>query len=746
MQVREQTKDETAASSFEDVLSADLNPAQREAVSSFIGPMLILAGAGSGKTRTLTYRIAALLASRGARPDQIIALTFTNKASREMRERIERLVGKPSAMRLWMGTFHSLFARILRIEAERLGFTSGFSIFDQEDSVRLVRELLAQQRLPLQQNTPQQVQNIISSQKNSLILPDAFASRAQTQLERLAAILYPLYQHQLKKQNAMDFDDLLVNVVLLFQRQPDVLQKYQEKFQFIFVDEYQDTNHTQYLALRLIADAHHNICVVGDDAQSIYGWRGADIRNILQFERDYPDCRVVRLEQNYRSTKYILQAAQALIKQNHNQLEKELWTENPDGDKVAVIRCLDEVEEGAVVGLAIKEEIRKKKLSFRDCAVLYRTNAQSRAIEDALRNVQIPYSLVGGTAFYQRKEIKDVLAYLRVVMNPSDDESLLRIVNVPGRGIGETTIGHIRAFASSQGISVYDALLRIPEVPEIAARSAESVRTFRSMLQRYVSLKNALSASELARTIIDEAGFLRVLKEEATAESRDRRDNIMELLSAIALFCDESPDATIEDFLSQAVLTTSADNSKQNVNTVTIMTLHAAKGLEFPLVVICGCEEGLIPLGYSPDAKEIEEERRLFYVGMTRARQRLILLSASSRFTYGERIEKRESRFITNLNAGDAIEMLEPSAFGAIRAHQRVNGSIPSIAYNRVAQPTRKSQSETFEPGTAIMHDAFGPGRIIQIKGKGDDAHAIVDFRSVGRKHLMLKYANLKKL
>ncbi|HZV13200.1 MAG TPA: UvrD-helicase domain-containing protein [Candidatus Kapabacteria bacterium] len=548
MIVREHVQESKGMVSFDDVVRTQLNPAQQEAVRSFEGPVLILAGAGSGKTRTLTYRLAALLAMQAARPDQIIALTFTNKAAREMRERIEQLVGKAAATRLWMGTFHSLFARILRIEAERLGYTKTFSIFDQEDSLRLIRELLVEQRMQMQQNTPQQIQSIISMQKNSLTLPDTFAARAATQLERLAAQIYPVYRQRLKKQNAMDFDDLLMNVVLLFQNQPDVLEKYQNKFRFVFVDEYQDTNHAQYAALKMLAAAHHNICVVGDDAQSIYAWRGADVRNILEFEKDYPDCRVVRLEQNYRSTKNILQCAQALIRQNHNQLEKELWTENDAGDKVAIIRCTDEVEEGYVIAQAIKEEIRKKKLSFKDCAVLYRTNAQSRSVEDALRNAHIPYTLVGGVAFYQRREIKDVLAYLRVVVNPYDDESLLRIVNVPGRGIGETTIGHIRTFAATEGLSVYDALLRIPEVTEIVPRSAESVRAFRAMLQRYVGLKDAISANELTRMIIDEVGFLRLLKEEATAEAMERRENIMELLSAIAQFCEDSPNATIEDF------------------------------------------------------------------------------------------------------------------------------------------------------------------------------------------------------
>lgn len=735
-------------------LLAGLNTPQREAVQTLDGPVLIVAGAGSGKTRALTFRIAYMLATGAARPDQILALTFTNKAAREMRERIDTLVGKQATIRLWMGTFHAIFARLLRSEAQHLGYTNSFSIFDTEDSQRLIRELLNEANIQTKQQTPQQIQGIISIQKNALINPAAFQNKATSQVEILASRIYEQYQKKLKSQNAMDFDDLLMNTVLLFQNHPDVLRKYQERFRYIVVDEYQDTNRAQYQALRYLAAAHKNICVVGDDAQSIYKWRGADIRNMLEFERDFPECRVVRLEQNYRSTKNILASAHQVIAKNRRQLDKKLWTDNPDGDRVAIVRCGDEVEEGHLIVQLIKDEIRKKKLSFKDVAVLYRTNAQSRSVEDALRRGQLPYQLVGGTAFYQRREVKDVLAYLRVVANPHDDESLLRIINIPVRGIGETTIGHLRAFAAQHAISVYAALQRIPEITELAARSAESMRTFRSMLTRYFSLKGSLSANELARMVVDEAGFLRVLKEEGTPEALERRENILELLSAISLFCENAPDVRIEDFLSEAVLATSADTTKQNTNAVSLMTLHGAKGLEFPLVLIAGCEEGLLPLGYALAPDDLEEERRLFYVGMTRAKQRLVLLSAASRIHFGERNDMRPSRFLADFAESANAEHLDTTAFGSAPARQAYNTSAPRAAatggaYRSAPSGAPKRSSAPYGGlaiGMVVTHDAFGPGRILSLGGRGDEAHALVEFRSAGKKNLMLKYANLRKM
>ncbi|MDH3251881.1 MAG: UvrD-helicase domain-containing protein, partial [Ignavibacteria bacterium] len=495
----------------------DLNPVQREAVKAVDGPVMIIAGAGSGKTRVLTYR-AAYLISLGVRPDALLALTFTNKAAEEMKSRIAALVG-PLRRSVWMGTFHSMCARLLRMDCEVIGFQRNFTIYDSDDSLGLIREIMQDSGISQQQFSPQAIRSRISHAKNSMMAPDAMRDGARDPLSERAAAVFQEYEKKLRRNNAMDFDDLLLKPLELFVARPDILERYHYRFKYILVDEYQDTNRVQYRLIRELGRAHRNICVVGDDAQSIYAFRGADIRNILDFEKDYPDCKVFRLEQNYRSTKAILATADSIIKHNLGQITKNLWTENPEGDHVTLSVCEDDREEGLLIVNRLEEESRKRKLDLKEFAVLYRTNAQSRSLEDALRRNGIPYRIVGGVAFYKRKEIKDVLAYMRVIANPRDDESILRVINVPGRGIGATTVRKLRGFASARSLPLLEALGAADFPSDIAARTMSALRGFHTMIRKYIQLRSEISVSELARTLVDEIGILQTLKAENTAES-----------------------------------------------------------------------------------------------------------------------------------------------------------------------------------------------------------------------------------
>ena len=571
-----------------------LNPAQREAVEAVDGPVMIVAGAGSGKTRVLTYRTALLL-DRGVRPSAILALTFTNKAASEMKGRITALVGE-SSRQVWMGTFHSLFARILRMESEKIGFSRSFSIYDTEDSRALIKSVMGDLGISQQQFSPQGIRARMSTAKNQMLSPAEYRDSGSDPLTDRTALVYEEYQKRLKTFNAMDFDDLLLKPLELFKRQPDVLERYQYRFSHILVDEYQDTNRVQYRLIKELTALHRNICVVGDDAQSIYAFRGADIRNILDFEKDYPDSQIFRLEQNYRSTKTILAAADSVIKQNSGQIPKNLWTDNPDGDRVLLTTCESDLAEGYTLVAQIEEEVRKHKRDLKDFALLYRTNAQSRAIEDGLRRNGIPYVIVGGVAFYKRKEIKDVLAYLRVIANPRDDESLLRIINFPARSIGDVTVRKIRRFAAKEKLSIYDALAAGGLSDILAEKTAKTVRQFGELLKKYIDLKPKVSVSELARALVDEIGVLRDLKAENTLESLGRRENVLELVSALTEFNDRRPGATLEDFLEEVSLVSDIDTADLGHNAVTLMTVHSAKGLEFPVVFVTGLEESLFPI------------------------------------------------------------------------------------------------------------------------------------------------------
>jgi len=756
--------------SAEYILS-QLDPAQREAVREISGPILIVAGAGSGKTRVLTYRVAYML-EKGISASSILALTFTNKAANEMRTRIIDLVG-PRSREVWMGTFHSMFARILRMEAEKIGYSRSFTIYDSEDSLHSVRSIMADLGISSQQFSPEAIRSRISGAKNQLVTPAAYAQIASDLFEEKTVAVYEEYEKRLRAQNAMDFDDLLIKPIELFRTNTRVLEKYQDRFKFILVDEYQDTNHAQFVLLNLLASKYRNLTVVGDDAQSIYAFRGADIRNILDFERTYPDCKIFRLEQNYRSTKRILSAASTMIRKNRDQIPKTLWTANPEGERITVFECEDEVDEGHQVAREIENLLSHGRYTFRDCAVLYRTNAQSRSIEDALRRNGIPYTIVGGIEFYQRKEIKDVLAYLRVIVNPLDDESLLRIINTPPRGIGEATLGNLRRFAVEHRLSLFQALKQVAEgqsvkeIPSFSERGRKNLQSLSELLTKYISFRDKMSASELARTLVDELGFLSTLKAEGTPEALSRWENIQELLSAISEFSSSHAEATLADFLEEVSLVSAIDRWEDDRSTVTLMTLHSAKGLEFPVVFIVGLEEGLLPLyTNSLDRFALEEERRLCYVGMTRAKEKLYLTYTRMRYRFGDLNSSTPSRFIEEIDQ-NLLELRRPSIGGATARSffserrsnlnsarktilHRVRGS--SYLSGRDGHKTEHQEDgaiasqeiNSLSTGMIVYHDSFGRGRIVDISGEGENARAVVNFDEVGRKLLLLKYAHLR--
>jgi DNA helicase-2/ATP-dependent DNA helicase PcrA len=736
----------------------DLNPVQQEAVKTANGPLMIVAGAGSGKTRVLTYRIAYLM-SCGVPPYQILALTFTNKAANEMKERIVKLVGE-KAHELWMGTFHSIFARILRKEAKLLGYASHFTIYDSDDSLSAVKKCMEKQGLSSQQIPPQAVAARISAAKNQLIAPKEYGSIARDFLDEKIASVYEDYQAALKRSNAMDFDDLLVKPIELFRRHPDVLQKYHHRFKFILVDEFQDTNRAQYAVVKLLGEHHRNVCVVGDDAQSIYAFRGADIRNILDFAKDYPDCKTYRLEQNYRSTKRILAVADRLIKNNVDQLEKNLWTANAEGDPVVLLDCADDRDEAYHLMQAIQAEIVENQLALKDFAILYRTNAQSRSIEDVLRRNGIPYEIVGGIRFYERKEIKDVLAYLRLLANQDDNESFLRVVNYPVRGVGATSLDRLQEFADARKITLYKATANLQHASELQDRAKNSLSQFRALIEKYISLKSQMSLSELARALVDELGILKSYKEEGTTESMARWENVHELLSAISEFSDEHPDGTLEAFLEEVTLVSDIDSWDETRNVVTLMTLHSSKGLEFPVVLIGGVEEGLLPFYSSTiDKNDLEEERRLFYVGITRAQKRLYIAKAQMRYRFGEPTFTSPSRFLSELGEDGvlALKSVNDRRFaGAEVSGRSFNGrrrggprevSAHEEQYFADDAPDYEAESqEVFEirQGSMVRHEMFGKGKVLRVSGKGDAMKAVVQFEEYGVKNLIVKFARLR--
>ena len=753
-----------------------LNAAQLEAVTGADGPTMIIAGAGSGKTRVLTTRIAYLL-EQGNRPWEILALTFTNKAAGEMKERIAALLGEEFVRELWMGTFHSIFARMLRRHAELLGYTKSFSIYDSDDSLALIKRIMEQLRIPRDQTNPNAVRSRISSAKNQLVSPDEYANSARDFFSEKVAEVYAEYVKQLKSANAMDFDDLLIKTIELFVQHKDVLESYQRKFRYVLVDEYQDTNRAQYMIVKMLSAFHRNLTVVGDDAQSIYAFRGADIKNILDFEVDFPAPKLFRLEQNYRSTGHILAAADTLIKNNTKQIPKTLFTKNVKGELVRIMECSDEREEGATVVRTIEDEIRKEKYTLSQFAVLYRTNAQSRAIEDALRRQGIPYTIVGGIAFYKRKEIKDCLAYIRLIVNPADAESLLRVINFPARGIGDATMTKLAQFARERGTTMLDVMATPEMIPNVSQKTLGNLKIFANLIAKYSRLSSELSPGELLRALIDETGILMELKQENTMESLMRYENVREFLSAITEYFQDNSEATVESFLEEISLMSDVDKIDGTKNVITLMTLHAAKGLEFAVVFLTGLEEGLFPNPNTNfDDFSIEEERRLLYVGITRAMKKCYILYAKNRLKFGEYNSAMPSRFIKEISLSGATE--HTTSYGTkireadetpknddifstsmFQGSNTINGrtfaarKAPRGSYNQYAQEETTDSYSQIEPasgglrrGARVSHEIFGEGRIIEISGKGDKAKAVVDFANQGKKNLMLKFANLRVL
>ena len=750
-----------------------LNEPQREAAECTVGPVMIIAGAGSGKTRTLTYRIAHLM-ELGVDPFHILALTFTNKAANEMKERIIKLVGG-EGRNLWMGTFHSIFARVLRAEATKLGYTSSFTIYDTDDSKAAIKQIVKQLNLDPKAYKPSTVLSRISMAKSNLLGPKDYQENPeiyQTDIDsKRPAIgtIYQMYDQRLHNSNAMDFDDLLFNMNILLRDFPDVLLKYQQRFQYIMVDEYQDTIYAQYLIVKKLAARNQNICVVGDDAQSIYAFRGANIQNIFNFKRDYPDMKLFKLEQNYRSTKNIVNAANSIISRNRDQIQKELWSDNSVGSRIRLIRAIDEKDEGNRVADAIQNYRLGEDADYRDFAILYRQNSLSRAVEDSLRRMNIPYRIYQGLSFYGRREVKDALAYLRLAINPHDDESLVRVINYPTRGIGQTTMDKIRVAAADNDVSIWTVLENIQDFAlPIQSGAVTKITEFVYMIKRFEAEVPTTDAFTLAKQIILASGIVKALREEDDPESAERIDNIDELLNGVQEFCedndelgmtnDEQKEAsansslkTLDAFLQQVLLYTSEDKDKdKDADKVSLMTIHAAKGLEFPYVFVVGMEEQIFPSFLAMSRPELEEERRLFYVAVTRAEKQVTLSYAQTRFNNGQRMGGEVSRFIEEIDP-EYIETpdkktgtLPRAFFNAGKPTQSLSHSVTQPSKPRTATiPNTLAQISAIMPGMKVHHDKFGTGKVLNIEGAGDSRKATVFFEGTGQKQLMLKFAKL---
>ena len=753
-------------------LLSELNEPQREAALCTEGPVMIIAGAGSGKTRTLTYRIAHLV-EQGVDPFHILALTFTNKAAGEMKERIIGLVGS-EARNIWMGTFHSVFARLLRSDGNRLGYTNSFTIYDTDDTKSAIKSIVKDLNLDPKAYKPSYVASRISMAKSNLIGPKEYMETPeiyQTDIDsKRPAIgqIYQMYDLRLHHSNAMDFDDLLFNMNILLRDFPDVLLKYQQRFQYIMVDEYQDTNYAQYLIVKKLAARHQNICVVGDDAQSIYAFRGANIQNIFNFRRDYPQMQLFKLEQNYRSTKNIVEAANSIIGHNRDQIEKELWSDNAVGTKIRLLRCVDEKDEGTRVADAIQDYRLGQDADFRDFAVLYRQNSLSRAVEDALRRMNIPYRIYQGISFYGRREVKDVLAYMRLAVNPHDDESLARIINYPARGIGQTTMDKIRVAAADNDVSIWTVLENIQDFGlGLNSGTIQRITDFVFLIKRFEAQVPTVDAFTLAKQIVHSSGIIKALREEDEPESAERIENIDELLNGVQEFCEEErqsdeqdksdqPDSirTLDEFMQQVLLYTSEDKDKdKDADKVSLMTIHAAKGLEFPYVFVVGMEEQLFPSFLASTRAELEEERRLFYVAVTRAEKQVTLSYAQTRFNNGQRLDGEVSRFVEEIDP-KYIEMPRrpsfpqagtlPSAFFNAGKPKQTTPKTPTISKPRTAAvPNNPAAINAIMPGMKVQHEKFGIGKVLGIEGAGDSRKATVFFEGVGQKQLMLKFARL---
>lgn len=766
-------------------LLSQLNEAQRDAAACTEGPVMIIAGAGSGKTRTLTYRIAHLI-EKGVDPFNILALTFTNKAAAEMKERIIKLVGK-DARNIWMGTFHSVFARILRAEADKLGYINTFTIYDNDDSKSAIKQIVKALNLDPKTYNPGYVLSRISMAKSSLIGPEDYCTNTeiqqtdQTARKPMLGEIYRLYNRRLRNAMAMDFDDLLFNTNILLRDFPDELLKYQNRFRYILVDEYQDTNYAQYLIVKKLSARYMNICVVGDDAQSIYAFRGANIQNILNFKRDYPGVKLFKLEQNYRSTKNIVNAANSIISNNKEQIQKEIWTDNMTGNLINLLRCSDERDEGVKVTESILDAHLGDNRAFKDFAILYRTNIQSRAIEEALRRQNVPYRIYAGISFYGRKEVKDVLAYLRLVVNNYDDESLVRIINLPARGIGLTTLDRLRLAAADNDVSIWTVMENLQSFGlGINSGVMAKIQEFMTMIKLFSAHVYDTNAYDLAKRIVNASGLITMLRNDDDPDNANRIENIEELLNGIQEYCEReemiTPDngiqeedqlqdsasetanstKTLDQFLQQVLLLTSEDKGEdKDSDKVSLMTIHAAKGLEFPYVYVVGMEENLFPSMMSISSRQdLEEERRLFYVAVTRAEVQLTLSYAMTRFQYGNTSFQEMSRF---------VEEIDPQYILLPRSRKSAfpkPGVMPVSRVSRPAPERRPQQTHPPKPqgptmgntpadinsiqvGMTVSHAKFGNGKVLTIEGSGDSRKAVIFFENVGQKQLMLKFAKL---
>jgi DNA helicase-2/ATP-dependent DNA helicase PcrA len=744
----------------------DLNEVQRDAVTHYDGAALIIAGAGSGKTRVLTYRIAYML-MQGIAPGSILALTFTNKAAKEMKERIAALVGEQEARRLWMGTFHSVFARILRLESTAINYPANFTIYDTQDAKNVIRQIIKDMQLDDQQYKVSNVQSRISSAKNNLITAGMYASNStfaqEDNLSRrpLIAQIFSVYAQRCFKAGAMDFDDLLLNTNILFRDHPEILEKYRRFFRYILVDEYQDTNSAQYMIVKKLAQQQGNICVVGDDAQSIYAFRGARIENILNFRNDYPDCRMFKLEQNYRSTQIIVNAANTLIEKNKKRIRKEVFSEKERGDKIRVFGVGTDQEEGYVVASSILEMKYNHQLLNRDFAILYRTNAQSRIFEEALRKRNIPYKIYGGLSFYERKEVKDVLAYGRLLVNPRDDEAFRRIINYPSRGIGDTTLSRLEAVADEQGISLWEAACRAGRANGITPAIHAKLQQFVRFIGGFADDMHTVDAYELLHRITLATGIIAGLQADKTPENISRLQNIDELLNGVREFVAENAaDAEtvkLEQYLANVALLTNADNETEtDRDRVTVMTVHSSKGLEFEVVYVAGMEENLFPSQMISSMQDMEEERRLFYVALTRARRNIFLTYAGTRFRWGSLSSSSPSRFIREIDqqylefAGNRMSENIKKPWESQQKLLQQQPAMPAFTKKTfpavAAMPNSRPADpiDSIKPGMTVEHHQYGVGKVLSLEGTDANAKAVIYFSSVGQKHLLLKFARLR--
>lgn len=740
-----------------------MNDKQSEAVLATEGPVLIMAGAGSGKTRVLTHRIAYLVEEKHVNPWNILAITFTNKAAREMRERVGKLVDAEIARDIWVSTFHALCVRILRRDIDKLGYNRAFTIADPAEQLTLVKHILADFNLDPKRYDPKSILGAISSAKNELVDPQTYANeQANSPFTKVVAQVYAEYQKRLRSDQALDFDDLIMQTIVLFEKDKETLAFYQRKFRYIHVDEYQDTNEAQYQLVHMLAEGYHNLCVVGDADQSIYGWRGANMQNILDFKKDYPKAQVILLEQNYRSTKTILSAANDVIQNNQNRQAKTLWTENREGDKITYYRAQSETDEAIFVIRRIEAEIADNHRKYGDFAILYRTNAQSRAIEEAFVKSNIPYKMVGGHKFYDRKEIRDALAYFRLVVNPEDDMSFNRIVNEPKRGIGNTSVEKLEAFANEHDWSLLEAAANA-ELSPIAGKARGQLAKFGKMIQQLGTRRQDLNVTEMMQAILEDSGYLSTLRAAHNPEADTRIENLEELLSVTQGFDSryqpENEDSDIfVDFLAELALLSDQDDVEEDAQEVTLMTLHAAKGLEFPVVFLVGMEEGLFPLSRaSMDESELEEERRLAYVGITRAKQKLYLSNAYGRMLYGQRQNNPASRFIEEINP-DLLEVIgttQPKsdipfinrtdrAFSSPYSRHADQKTATPVTVQ--AAPTTGAGKTSWEAGDKVKHRKWGTGTVVKVTGTGDDQELDIAFKDNGIKRLLAAFAPIVKV